>query len=73
MVFSEPILEMIKSHGGQSATSMMRGQRYSECRIPIEKAGGLCLVTFTFSGLWAPGPGFWVVSATRMPKNHVHE
>jgi hypothetical protein len=33
--------------------------------MPIEKAGGLFLVTFTFSGLWAPGLGFWVVSAQK--------
>lgn len=45
-----------------SGTSTIRGVRYSECLTPIEAAGALRLCTLTFSGQWAPGPGFLVLS-----------
>ena len=41
---------------------MMAGVTYSECRIPRENFGADGLFTDTFSGLWAPGPGFFVKS-----------
>ena len=41
---------------------MMRGHRKSECFVPREYEGGLRLTAVTFSGLWAPGPGFLVAS-----------
>lgn len=41
---------------------MIIGVMNSECRIPIEHTGALGLLIYTFSGEWAPGPGFLVVS-----------
>ena len=41
---------------------MIRGQIYSLCLIPSETAGGQGLLITTFSGLCAPGPGFFVAS-----------
>ena len=46
----------------QSLTSTMRGVVYSEWRIPMENLGGIGLFIYTFSGLWAPGPGIMLES-----------
>lgn len=43
-------------------TSIISGVIYSECLIPRENDGALCLLHVTFSGQWAPGPGFCVES-----------
>lgn len=41
---------------------MMRGVMNSECFVPREYAGARRRVVVTFSGEWAPGPGFFVWS-----------
>lgn len=40
----------------------MSGVTYSECRMPRENDGAAFLLAMTFSGVWAPGPGFCVES-----------
>ncbi len=40
----------------------MSGVMNSEWRIPKENEGADLPLTFTLSGMWAPGPGFWVES-----------
>ena len=51
---------------------MMSGDTYSECLIPRENLGAVGLFTDTFSGLWAPGPGFWVESESRERHDNIH-
>ncbi len=41
----------------------------SEWRIPSENDGAEFLLTLTFSGMCAPGPGFCVESGNRKIKN----
>ena len=47
---------------------MIRGVMNSLWRIPSEKFGADGLFMYTFSGLWAPGPGFWVESVEEVSK-----
>merc|ERR1740137_243889 len=41
---------------------MSMGVMYSECLTPMENAGISRLLMITFSGRYAPGPGFCVLS-----------
>ena len=59
---------LIVAHRGNTliifyiSAATMIGVVYSECRIPKLLTGACRIVTYTFSGLWAPGPGLLVLS-----------